>query len=298
MRLRVGMVLVAAAALAASACGGGGGSTTTTSGGGTTTTTQTTTATSQDAKRVLALAPAKVKNANSSKVSFSITVDSDKLAKPISIPGDGAFDYSAKEGRLTMDYGEVLSAAGQAGSGEMEVLTKGDMYYLKWPLFSQAVGASTPWVSFDVTKLDEITGIDTSSLKQVNQGDPTRTLLYLKAAGTVEDQGTEEIDGVSTTKYHAVIDLNKVADVVPAEQRAVMRDAANTLMQQYGITELPMDVWIDANGLPRELFYEISAKVQGQNVKSSMTMNLSDYGIAVNIQPPPASQVTDLASLK
>jgi hypothetical protein len=103
---------------------------------------------------------------------------------------------------------------------------------------------------------------------------------------------------VSTTKYHAVIDLNKVADVVPAEQRAVMRDAANTLMQQYGITELPMDVWIDANGLPRELFYEISAKVQGQNVKSSMTMNLSDYGIAVNIQPPPASQVTDLASLK
>src|SRR5262249_21736091 len=124
MRLRVGLVLVAAAALAASACGGGGGGSTGTTERGTPTG-----APDQDAKRVLALAPAKVKKANSSKVSFSIKVNSDKLANEITIPGNGEFDYSAKEGRLTMDYSEVLSAAGQSGSGEMQVLNKGNIFY-------------------------------------------------------------------------------------------------------------------------------------------------------------------------
>jgi hypothetical protein len=290
MRLRVGLVLAAAAAIAAAGCGGGGG--------GSSTSSSTTTTTSRDAARVLAAAPGKVKDANSSKVSFSIAVDSDKLANEITIPGSGEFDYAAKEGRLPMDYGAVLSAAGQSGNGELQVLTRGNVYYLKWPLFSKAVGASTPWVSFDISKLDQITGFDTSSLRQVNQGDPSQTLVYLKAAGTVEEQGTEDIDGVSTTKYHAVIDLDKVTGLAPAAQRSSVRASINTMKAQFGITELPMDVWIDGEGLPRKIFYEISAEVQGQNIKSSMTMNLSDYGVGVNVQPPPSSQVTDLASIK
>ena len=296
MRLRVGVVLAAAAAIAASGCGGGGGGSSTSSS--TMTSSSATSGASRDAKRVLAAAPGKVKDANSSKVSFSIAVDSDKLANQITIPGSGEFDYAGKEGRLTLDYGAVLSVAGQSGNGEMEVLTKGNTYYLKWPLFSTAVGASTPWVSFDISKLDQITGFDTSSLRQVNQGDPSQTLVYLRAAGTVEDHGTEDVAGVSTTKYHAVIDLDKVPGLAPAAQRASVRASIDSMKEQYGISELPMDVWIDADGLPRKLFYEISAKVQGQNVKSSMTMNLSDYGVDVNVQAPPSSQVTDLASIK
>lgn len=289
MRLRVGMVLAAAAAFAAAGCGGGGG--------GGTTTSATDTGTSSDAKAVLAAAPQKVKNANSSKVSFSITIDSDKLSDALTIPGEGEFDYAAKEGRLTMDYGSVLSAAGQSGSGDMEILTKGSVYYVKWPLLSTAVKAKTPWISFDITKLDQITGIDTSSLRSVNQGDPSQTLVYLKAAGTVEDQGTEDVDGVSTTKYHAVIDLDKIAGLAPADQRKSVAASVKTLEDTYGISELPMDVWIDDQGLPHKLFYEIQAKVQGTKVDSSLEMKLSDYGVDVNVEPPPANQVTDLASL-
>jgi hypothetical protein len=283
------MVLAAAAAFAAAGCGGGGG------GGGTTATTVT--GTTSDAKAVLAAAPQKVQDANSSKVSFSITVDSDQLSSPLTIPAQGEFDYAAREGRMTMDYSGVLSAAGQSGSGEMEILAKGDIYYIKWPLLSQAIKASTPWVSFDITKLDQITGIDVSSLRSVNQGNPSQTMVYLKAAGTVEDQGTEDIDGVSTTKYHAVIDLDKVPSLAPADQRDAVRTSVKTLKDTYGIKELPLDVWIDGDGLPRKLFYVISTTVQGSKVKTTLTMHLSDYGTTVNVEPPPANQVTDLASL-
>ena len=151
MRLRVGVVLAAAAAIAAAGCGGGGDGGGTSTSSSMTTSSSTTSGTSRDAKRVLAAAPGKVKDANSSKVSFTIAVDSDKLANEVTIPGSGEFDYAGKEGRLTLDYGAVLSVAGQSGNGEMEVLTKGNTYYLKWPLFSTAVGASTPWVSFDIS---------------------------------------------------------------------------------------------------------------------------------------------------
>ena len=290
MRLRVGMALAAVAVFAAAGCGGGGGD-------GGSSTASTSTGTSSDAKAVLAAAPAKVKNANSSKVSFSITVDSDKLENPLTVPGSGEFDYAAKEGRLTMNYGSVLSAAGQSGNGNMEILTKGSVYYVKWPLLSSAVKAKTPWISFDITKLDQISGIDTSSLRSVNQGDPSQTLVYLKAAGTVEDQGTEDVDGTSTTKYHGVIDLNRIPSLAPADQRDAVTASVKTLKETYGISELPLDVWIDDGGLPRKLFYEISTKVQGSEVETTLEMKLSDYGISVDVQPPSASQVTDLATL-
>jgi hypothetical protein len=285
MQLRMGLIL-AVAVLAAAGCGGGGG------GGGTTTTSS-----NADAKLVLASAPDKVKAANSSKFSFSITVDSDQLSNALTIPGDGEFNYADNAGKVTMDYTDVLSAAGQSGNGEMEIIAMGTTYYINWPLFSKALNASTPWISFDLTKLDEITGIDVSSLKSVNQGDPSQTLVYLKAVGSVEDQGTEDIDGVSTTKYHAVIDLDRIAAQADPGQRAAVRASVKTMKDTYGISELPIDVWIDDQGLPRQLSYQIDATVQGQKVTTSLKMNFSDYGVDVNVQAPPASQVTSLADV-
>lgn len=281
-----------AATLAAAGCGGGGGG-----GGSTTTTGQTTTGTTSDAARVLAAAPGKVKSASSSKFKLTISVDSDQLANKLEIPAEGEWDYAKKAGRMTMDYGAVLSAAGASGSGTMDILALGNVYYMKFPLLSKSVGANTPWIKFDIATLDSISGIDTSSLKTANQGDPSQTLVYLKAAGSVESQGTEAIGGVDTTKYHAVVDLDKVPDAAPPAQRAAIRTSTKNLENTYGITELPLDVWIDDQGLPRRMTYTISVNTQGQNVITSLSMDLSGYGVDVNVTPPPASQVTDLASL-
>ena len=291
MRTRAGFVLVAVA-LAAAGCGGGGGG-----GGSTTTTGRTTTGTTADAARVLAATAGKVKSASSSKFKLTISIDSDQLSSKLEIPAEGEWDYAQKAGRMTMDYGAVLSAAGASGSGTMDILALGNVYYMKFPLLSKSVGAGTPWIKFDVSKLGSLTGIDTSSLKTANQSDPSQTLVYLKAAGSVEAEGTESIGGVDTTKYHAVIDLHKVADVAPPAQRAAIRASTKNLEDTYGITELPLDVWIDGQGLPRRLTYTISVDTQGQHVTTSLSMDLSDYGVKVNVTPPPASQVTDLASL-
>ena len=82
----------------------------------------------------------------------------------------------------------------------------------------------------------------------------------------MEDQGSEDVDGVSTTKYHAVIDLDKIAGLAPADQREAVGRLGELAEDTYGISELPLDVWIDDQGLPRKLFYEIDATVQDTKV--------------------------------
>jgi len=164
---------------------------------------------------------------------------------------------------------------------------------------TEALGAKTKWIKVNIADLTATTlnGVDLSSLRQLNQGDPSQTLVYLKAAGTVEQKGTEQIGSVNTTKYHATIKLDRVAKLAPADKRKAVKDSVDALKTQYGISELPLDVWRDDQGLPRRMAYEISVKVQGQTVKTSLSMDLSDYGLKVNAQPPPANQVTDLNKL-
>jgi hypothetical protein len=279
--------LAGAAALVLAGCGGGGGSSSTEA--------RTTTAPTA-AKRLLASVPQKAANAGSSRVSFSYTIDSEALSKPITMTGRGEFDYAKSEGRMSMDIGAFLTAAGQSGSGKVDVILTRDSYYLKYPLLSRALKAKTPWIRVDLADLLKPSGVDVNSL-QLNQGDPSQTLVYLKAAGTVEQKGTEVIDGVETTRYHAIVDLGRVPGQAPKRLRAAMRTSISKLQTQYGISELPLDVWIDRQGLPRQIREDIDVSAQGQQVGVSTTVHFSDYGVRIHAAPPPARQVTDISDL-
>ena len=70
-------------------------------------------------------------------------------------------------------------------------------------------------------------------------------------------------------------------------------------MQQLDATreavggDLPVDVWIDHDGLLRRL--RIEPSVEGQKV--SIVMDLDKYGVDVAVEAPPADQVSDMRSL-
>ena len=66
---------------------------------------------------------------------------------------------------------------------------------------------------------DRSSGSTSGQLQQLGQGDPSQALDYLRATGEVEEVGTEQIDGVETTHYRGTIQLDAVAEQVPAEQR-------------------------------------------------------------------------------
>ena len=62
--------------------------------------------------------------------------------------------------------------------------------------------------------------------------------------------------------------------------------------------EMPADVFIDDNGMVREIAFDFSVpdSTGSTAAKATLTVDLFDFGTAVGIDPPPADQVTDVTA--
>lgn len=280
------------ATLALAACGGG-------NGGDAVVSTQ-----AGSADSILATAASNASGAGSSRVDFTITMQIPEQEGPVTLSGEGAFDYEARRGRLTYDFGELFAALGQTlpGADEpVEIVLDGNVFYMKFGLLSNLVPGVKPWIKFDLESLAGREGLDLSQFQSINQGDPSQILEYLRAAGSVEEVGTEEVRGVETTHYKGVIDLDRVAGLAPADVRDQLRQSIDQLEEQTGLSELPVEVWIDGDGLPARIQYSFDGSVlsggEGEGFTTIFTMELYDWGADVTVEPPPASEVTDSSEL-
>jgi hypothetical protein len=287
--------LAAAGALAAGACGGSAPESAPAPPAGT-----------EGAAGALVSAAAETASAGSSRVAFTFTtrLPPDVQQEPVTFTGEGAFDYANRKGRVTYDFGELFASLGlPAADDPVEAIFDGTVLYMKFPLLSAFLPDAKPWIKLDPATLGAETGFDLSQLQQLGQSDPTQFLDYLRATSeTVEQVGTEQVGGVDTTHYRGTIELDRVADQVPPDQQEQVRAALDKLIEQTGTAEIPVDVWVDGDGLVRraELTYTAEIQVPGSDPEQSesvVTMEFSDFGTAVEVEPPLADQVTDLAEL-
>jgi hypothetical protein len=296
MRGVLSLLAAAVAALLLAGCGGGGedgGAPALTTGG-------------ESAGSILAAAASETADSGSSRVdlTFSAELPSELAQEPVTFTGQGAFDYASREGELTYDFSELFASLGLPRADEpVEAIFQGDVFYMKFPLLSASLPEGRPWLKLDLKALGEQPGVNLAQLQQLSQGDPSRALDYLRATGgTVEEVGSEQIRGVETTHYRGTIQLDKLADQVPAEQREQVRAAVQQLTEQTGMTEIPTDVWVGEDGLIRRMTLNYRAKVTApgsdpQEVASTVTMEFHDFGAQVDVQPPRADEVTDVAEL-
>ena len=125
---------------------------------------------------------------------------------------------------------------------------------------------------------------------------PSEVLSYLRAAGTVTRVGEEQVRGVASTHYHALIELARLASAVPAGQQAAARKAGKLLERLTGAKALPMDVWIGAGQVATGLTSLTQcARTEGR-LQLTLSIDLYDYGRQPVVSPPPASQVTDIGA--
>ena len=84
---------------------------------------------------------------------------------------------------------------------------------------------------------------------------PRREILdYLRAvSGAIETDGTEELRGVETTHYYAIVDLLRYEKIAPPAEREKVRALLGEVVDEPGLGEIPMDVWVDELGLVRKL---------------------------------------------
>ena len=228
---------------------------------------------------------------------------------------EGGFDTPAERSQMTIDLSSLAELMQQVGSSlggkvsgdlgdpddwKLEAIQDGDVVYLKFPLIAKELPDGKTWVKGNA---EDLAKTGTSGLDQFGSlggMDPRDIFGFLKAvSGSVEAVGSDEVRGVETSHYRATLDPAKLTELVPAEQREALGGVDETA-RQAGITELPIDVWIDADKRIRKLAIELDAKMPGsdESLEASFVIELYDYGTPLELDLPPADQVADASTLK
>ena len=143
-------------------------------------------------------------------------------------------------------------------------------------------------------------GFDFEQLDSSTRSDPRDVLEALRGfSGDIETIGSEDLRGVDTTHYRVVLDPVALAKPRPRAIRTRRRCSVG-LTRQDDIADVPLDVWVDGNGLVRNVSLDFEADDQssGQPGSVSLAFELWDYGEPVEIGVPHASQVADASSLR
>jgi hypothetical protein len=248
----------------------------------------------------VALAAQRTEEAGSYRTDMRVTMEG-LAPEPVTLTAEGLFDANERRGRMTMDMSRLSGAAGGVDLGEIEIVMDGLVMYMRMPFLQQLRPGIKPWIRFDLEKIGKQQGFDLQQLTQLgDQSNPAQALVYLRAASDdVEEVGAEEVRGVETTHYRMTVDLDKVAARAPAEQREAVRTQIRALKQRANVEKVPVEVWVDDDGLVRRevLRYEDMRFAPGQTGDMTIRMELYDFGVTVDAEPPPGDQVTDLGEL-
>jgi hypothetical protein len=248
-------------------------------------------------------------DAKTSRFEFTMSVTGPN--GPVNLTATGASDSSIPLMSLDMDMASIIPGTAPGGA-TVSTVFDGKAIYMRFP---DELAAGLPegkrWARIDLAALSSEAGIDVAALSaQFNSSDPLANIALLTgAAGEVTELGTEDVRGISTRHLRMTVDLQKATEQVasrlagPNAERlkAAVTQAATTV----GVTQLPIEAWIDSDGLPRRLVYEMDlskAKVPGAEGApaagtAKVNMEFFDFGKDINVSIPPAGETIDLAEL-
>lgn len=238
---------------------------------------------------------------------FTVRLGSPSL--PIAMTGTGTGSVDTRDHAGSADFAFQLPNLPQItqalGSDRLRMreITQGTTFYLKMPAaIAGKLPGGRPWLKVDLGKQAAsmgMPGLGALSSASPLSSDPSQFLQYLRAvSGGVSKVGTGTVAGHQTTEYQATIDLEKVADRVPAANRAAARRSIQHLEQMTHVRKLPVHLWIDGQHLVRRMTMNMNMSLPtGQAIAMAMQVTIPQYGPQPLPKLPPASQVTDATSL-
>jgi hypothetical protein len=298
-----GVAVLAACALAAAGCGGG------TSSSGV--------VGDPISFQELARSATTSADATSGRFSFDMSLSFPGADEPFALSGEGAFDTASERASFAVDMssfakllGGFVAGLGGANASDLpdfddpdgwkiEVIQDGPDGYVRFPAIDDQLPAGKTWIRGGQSDVNA-GGFDFQELESFTKSDPRKLLEALRSvSGDVETVGTEELHGVQTTHYRAVVDPAELAKGAAAGGQGGTADALVDQLAVRSAGDVPLDVWIDADGLVRRLSLELSsAKAEtSQSSDVSISFELWDYGDVVEIELPPASQVADASTV-
>ena len=218
-------------------------------------------------------------------------------ASPVSfsISGQGAFDFKNRVGQMAL----TIPATQGSQGGAVQLRLIGTDLYFSAPQIA-ALDGGKPWVHVDASRYEQRQGQSAGPLGGFSDGDPTHVLSMLEQmSGAVTVVGTANVDGVPTTEYQGTIDLTGSSssksssgsgDAGSSTSSTVLSPA---IAQALGLTDIPVDVWIDGAGRARRV--QTSFAIFGLTIKAQE--GFGSFGAPVSVTAPPAGDVADGTSL-
>jgi hypothetical protein len=257
-------------------------------------------------------------DATSGRFSFDLSLTFPGADEPFAFSGEGAFDEPSGRASFAVDMssfakllgGFVTGLGGAKASGlpdfddpagwRIDVVQDGTVGYVRFPALDGQLPAGKTWIRGDADG-PSTSGFDFGELEQFAESDPRDVLGALRAVTSeVETVGSDQLRGVEATHYRATVDPAELAKLASGRDRTEAQSLVDQISTQAGVGPFPVDVWLDASGLVRKLSCSVEATEPSTSRSSevSMSFELWDYGRAVDIELPPASQVVDASSLR
>jgi hypothetical protein len=168
---------------------------------------------------------------------------------------------------------------------KMLVVSDGASMYMRSDLFG-SLPDGREWMGFDLSVLP---GMETPAPAEM---DAKSELAMLEAAtGGVRKLGEEVVRGVPTTRYSGEID-----NVERAEE--LREEGAEKIASQleHG-SPIAVEAWIDREGLIRRMRILQTQMGEGGEQSIDIRMDLFDFGIEPQIEPPAAGEVFDITDI-
>lgn len=258
--------------------------------------------------RDLVLASAgKATEAKTSRFEFTMTLTGPET---VNLVATGASDSSVPVMSIEMDMASLIPGT-PAGGATVGTVFDGRAVYMRFP---EEMAAGLPdgkrWVRLDLASISSQAGIDPEALAaQFNSSDPLANISLLTGASDdVTEVGTEEVRGVSTRHLKMTVDLERATEQLSGNLSGSdaerLKEAVAQAAATVGVTQLPMEAWIDDDGLPRRLLYSFDlaqAKVPGAEGAATGTatikMEFFDFGEDVAVAIPSADETVDFSEL-
>ncbi len=194
-----------------------------------------------------------------------------------------------------------VPSLGMMPGGDVELIVDaGPVVYVKAPMLAAFIPATTPWIKVDPAALPQKDG-ELGHAAEVF--DPAAVLGAIEAALTVEEIGADPVGDADATRYRASVDLvallPMLADLSDENPSPAEMQEAEDQLRKVGMETLPIDLWVDADGYLTQVRFalDLTDLEPSRPTSFALTVTFSDIGEDIQIDVPPASQVTDVTDL-
>lgn len=202
-------------------------------------------------------------------MSFAMADQSQELNMSTKMQMDVIQEPLKAKGTMQIDMGEEL---GGVQDVELYIMTEDDTANVYMQMNGQ-------WIKQSVTEAE---------LGQYDAADSLE--LYLDSAADFAEAGTEQVGGADATKFTGVIKGDKLYDVI--EESGVLsslgqtgtdvsEDELKAMLSELG--DLPMSVWINADGYPVQYEMDMSQMIDSILQKALEMEGAADQGMTMTV---------------